>query len=168
MQKIGIFYGSLTGNTELAAKQIQKEFGADVAKIFDVAKAKADDIEQFSNLIFASSTWDDGDMEEDFEDFLPEISSVNLKGKKVAIFGCGDQESYPDTFVDAIGKIYEAVKEKNCEIVGMVSTDGYEFEDSKAVVDGRFIGLPLDEENQSDLTDDRIKTWVNQLKKEFD
>ena len=168
MKNIGIFYGSLTGNTESAAKQIQKELGADVAKIFDTASAKASDIEQFSNLIFASSTWNDGDMEEDFEDFLPEISSADLKGKKVAIFGCGDQDSYPDTFVDAIGEIYEAIKEKGCDIVGMVPTDGYDFEESKAMVDGKFVGLPLDEENQGNLTGDRIKTWVNQLKTEFD
>jgi len=167
MQNVGIFYGSLTGNTESAAKQIQKEFGADIAKNFDTSSAKAGDIEQFSNLIFASSTWNDGDMEEDFEDFLPEISSANLKGKKVAIFGCGDQESYPDTFVDAIGEIYEAIKDNGCEIVGMVSTDGYEFDASKAVVDDRFVGLPLDENNQGDLTDERINAWVSQLKTEF-
>ena len=167
MQNIGIFYGSLTGNTESAAKKIQKEFGDDIAKIFDTAKAEAGDIEQFSNIIFASSTWNDGDIEEDFEDFLPKISTANLSGKKVAIFGCGDQDSYPDTFVDAIGEIYEAIKEKGCEIVGKVSTDSYDFKESKAVVDGQFVGLPLDEDNQGNLTDNRISHWVNQLKGEF-
>jgi flavodoxin I len=167
MKNVGIFYGSLTGNTESAAKQIQKELGTDVAKIFDTATAKASDIEQFSNLIFGASTWDVGEMEEDFEGFLPKIASANLTGKKVALFGCGDQESYPDTFVDAMGEIYEAIKDKGCEVVGMVSTEGYEFDASKAVVDGRFVGLPLDEDNQSDLTEKRIKNWVSRLKEAF-
>ena len=167
MQNIGIFYGSSTGNTEAAAKQIQEELGADIAKPFDVANAKANDIEQFSNLIFGSSTWGIGDMQDDFEDFLSEIASANLEGKKVAIFGYGDQDTYADSFVDAIGRIYEALEGKGCEIIGMVSTDGYEYDESKAEKNGQFVGLPLDEENQSDLTDERIKSWVEQLKNQF-
>ncbi len=167
MQNVGIFYGSDTGNTEDAAKLLQQEFGADKAQIFDVANAKAADMEQFTNLIFASSTWGEGDMQEDFEDFIPEIKSANMEGKKVAIFGCGDQEAYPDSFVDAIGLIYEALDENGCEVVGKVSMDSYEYDESLAEVDGQFVGLPLDEDNESNLTADRIKKWVEQLKKEF-
>ena len=51
MQKIGIFYGSSTGNSEHAAQQIQKEFGADIATVIDVSEAKAADVEQYSNII---------------------------------------------------------------------------------------------------------------------
>lgn len=167
MQNIGIFYGSSTGNTEAAAKQIQNELDADIVKTFDVANAKANDIEQFSNLLFGSSTWGIGDLQDDFEDFLPEITSANLEGKKVAIFGYGDQDSYADSFVDAIGRIYEALEGKGCEILGMVSTDGYEYDKSKAEINGQFVGLPLDEENQSDLTNERIKSWVEELKNHF-
>ncbi|MEA3505393.1 MAG: flavodoxin [Bacteroidota bacterium] len=167
MKNIGIFYGSSTGNTEAAAKQIQKELGEGIAKTFDVANAKASDIEQFSNLIFGSSTWGIGDMQDDFEDFLSQIKKANLEGKKAAIFGFGDQEMYADSYVDAIGEIYETLDGKGCQIVGKVSTDGYEYDESKAVVDGQFVGLPLDEENQSNLTDNRIKHWVEQLKNEF-
>ncbi len=167
MQNVGIFYGSDTGNTEDAAKLLQKEFGADKAQIFDVAKAKASDIEQFPNLIFGSSTWGMGDLQEDFEEFMSEIQSANIEGKNVAIFGCGDQEAYADSFVDAIGLIYEALDGKGCEVVGKVSTDSYEYDESRAVLDGQFVGLPLDEDNESNLTVDRIKKWVEQLKKEF-
>ncbi len=167
MQNIGVFYGSSTGNTEAAAKQIQQELGADIVKTFDVANAKANDIEQFSNLIFGSSTWGIGDMQDDFEDFLSQIKKAKLEGKKVAIFGFGDQETYADSYVDAIGKIYETLDGKGCQIVGKVSTDSYEYDNSKAEVDGQFVGLPLDEENQSNLTDDRIIRWIEQLKKEF-
>ena len=167
MQNVGIFYGSDTGNTEDAAKLLQQEFGADKAQIFDVANAKASDMEPFSNLIFGSSTWGEGDMQEDFEEFISEIKSANMEGKKVAIYGLGDQEAYPDSFVDAIGLIYEALNEKGCNVVGKVPTEDYEYDESQAEIDGQFVGLPLDEDNESNLTGDRIKKWVTQLKKEF-
>ena len=167
MQKIGIFYGSSTGNSEFAAEQIQKEFGADIATIIDVSSAKPNEIDQYSNLIFGCSTLEIGELEYDFEDFMPQIKGANLKDKKIAIFGLGDQESYPDSFVDSIGIIYEAIKNKGCQMVGKVSTQGYDYDESKGEVDGEFLGLPLDEENQGDLTDARIKKWVEKLKEEF-
>ena len=167
MQKIGIFYGSSTGNSEFAAEQIQKEFGADNATIIDVSSAKPNEIDQYSNLIFGCSTLEIGELEYDFEDFMPQIKGANLKDKKIAIFGLGDQESYPDSFVDSIGIIYEAIKNKGCQMVGKVSTQGYDYDESKGEVDGEFLGLPLDEENQGDLTDARIKKWVEKLKEEF-
>ena len=167
MKNIGIFYGSTTGNTEDAAKQMQLAFGKDSAQIFNVANAKASDIEQFTNIILGASTWGIGDLQHNFEEFMTEINSANLEGKRIAIFGFGDQETYPDTFVDSIGLIYEGIKNKGCEIVGKISTNGYEYDESKAEVDGQFIGLPLDDENQSDLTNERISKWVEQLKSEF-
>ena len=100
MQKVGIFYGSSTGNSENAAQQIQKAFGTDLATIIDVSGAKAADVEQYSNIIFGCSTLEIGELEYDFDDFMPELEAANLEGKKVAIFGLGDQESYPDSFVD--------------------------------------------------------------------
>ena len=167
MEKVGIFYGSDMGNTEAVAKQIQKEFGVDNAEVFNVSDAKTADIDQFSNLIFGASTQGIGDLQYEFEDFLPEIKAANFEGKIVAIFGLGDQDSYSDSFVDGIGEIYEALEGKGCKIVGQVPTEGYEYDESKAVVDGDFLGLPLDEDNQSDLTNERIKNWVGKLKNEF-
>lgn len=82
MQKIGIFYGSSTGNSEAAAQQLQKEFGAEVATIYDVSSAKGSDLEEYSNIIFGCSTLEIGELEYDFEDFLPEIKSANLKDKR--------------------------------------------------------------------------------------
>lgn len=167
MQKIGIFYGSSTGNSELAAQQIQKEFGADLATIIDVSGAKAADVEQYSNIIFGCSTLEIGELEYDFDDFISELKSANLKNKKAAIFGLGDQESYPDSFVDAIGLIYEVLTDKGCEVVGKTSTEGYDYDESRGEVDGQFMGLALDDDNQDDLTEQRIKDWVTTLKKEF-
>lgn len=167
MQKVGIFYGSDTGNTEAAAQLIQEELGADNATIFNVADAKGSDMEEFSNLIFGASTMGIGDIQYDFEDFLPEIEAADLNGKKVAIFGLGDQYSYPDSFVDAIGDIYEKLDGKGCQVVGHVPTDGYDYDESRGEINGQFVGLPLDEENQGDLTSERIKEWVSKIKNEF-
>ena len=167
MQKIGVFYGTSSGNSEAAAQQIQKEFGADLASVLDVSSAKATDVEQYTNIIFGCSTLSIGELEYDFDDFMPELKATNLEGKKVAIFGLGDQESYPDSFVDSIGIIYEELKEKGCHLVGKTSTEGYNYDESRGEVDGQFMGLALDEENQGDLTNERIKNWVAELKKEF-
>jgi len=164
MNKTAIFYGSSTGNTESAAKQIAKLLNADV---FDVADNPVEEINKYENLIFGTSTWGIGDLQDDFDSFLSEIKSANLKNKKIAIFGLGDADTYADSFVDAIGIIYEEIVGKGCEIVGKVSTQGYSYDASKAEIDGQFVGLPLDEDNQSNLTDSRIEKWVEQLKTEF-
>jgi len=167
MQEIGIFYGSTTGNTETSAQRIQQAFGEDKAQLFDVSEAKASDLEQFTNLVFGASTWGIGDLQDDFEEFMSEITEANLSGKKVAIFGLGDQHSYSDSFVDAIAEIYEKLDDKGCELIGSTSTDGYEYIETQAEKDGQLVGLALDEENQSDLSDTRIKTWVDELKNQF-
>ncbi len=168
MQKVGIFYGSDTGNTEAVAKQIQKELGKGNADIFDVASTSLNSLENYENIIFGSSTWGIGDMQDDFEDFLSDkIEPANLRDKKIAIFGLGDQETYEDSFVDAIGQIYEVIEDKGCDIIGFVPTDGYEFDESRAEKKGMFVGLPIDEENQGDLTDDRVSDWVEDLKVKF-
>lgn len=167
MQGIGIFYGSSTMNTETVASHIKNEFGADVCKTFDVANAKTSDVEQFSNLIFGSSTIGVGDLQDDFEYFISKLEKMDLAGKKIALFGCGDQECYPDSFVDAMGIIYESIKDKGCDLIGKVALEGYDHDDSRAEVDDQFVGLPIDEDNQDELTDERIKAWVSQLKEEF-
>ena len=167
MQKVGIFYGSSPGNSENAAQQIQKAFGTDLATIIDVSGAKAADVEQYSNIIFGCSTLEIGELEYDFDDFIPELKAANLKDKKAAIFGLGDQESYPDSFVDSIGLIYEILKDKGCDVVGTTSTEGYNYDESRAEIDGQFMGLALDDDSQDDLTEERIKEWVEKLKKAF-
>lgn len=167
MQKIGIFYGSTGGNTESVAKRIQAEFGADNAQLFDVANASAADLDGFINLIFGTSTWGVGDLQDDFDAFLPQLKSANLNGKNVAFFGCGDQESYPDSFVDGMGQIWQAIQDSMCNVVGHTQTDGYNFIESLAETDGKFVGLAIDEDNQPELTAERVKNWVAQLKGEL-
>ena len=167
MKIIGIFYGSSSGNTEGVAKQIQAEFGADNAQVFDVAKATKDDLEKFDNLIFGTSTWGFGELQDDFDGFMKQIEAANLSGKTVALFGCGDQESYSDTFVDGMGLVWQSLQGKGCNIVGQTSTEGYSYSNSQLDVEGKFVGLAIDENNQSDQTADRVKAWVEVLKNAF-
>lgn len=166
MEKVGIFYGSSTGNTESVAQMIQEQFGAE-AEAFDIADVDMDQVMGYTNIIFGSSTWGIGDLQDDFEDFIDNLENADLNGKAIAIFGCGDQESYGDSFVDSIGQIYEALEGTGCELVGKVATEGYEYDESRAEKDGMFVGLAIDEDNQSDMTADRVEAWVKQLKNEF-
>lgn len=164
MSNTAVFYGSSTGNTESNAKTIADKLGADV---FNVADSPEGALVEYQNLVFGTSTWGIGDLQDDWEAFISCVEGADLDGKVVAIFGCGDSESYPDSFVDGIGKIYSAVKDKGCKVTGFVPTDGYEYDASEAEVDGQFAGLALDEENQGDLTDERINAWIEKIKAEF-
>lgn len=164
MSNTAVFFGSSTGNTEAAAKQIAEKLDAE---IFDVSENPGAEIANFENLVFGTSTWGIGDLQDDWDGFISDVENADLNGKTVAIFGCGDAESYADSFVDGIGKIYKAVKEKDCKVVGFVDTDGYDYDFSEAEVDGKFCGLPIDEDNQDDLSDERINAWIETIKAEF-
>ncbi len=162
--KTGIFYGSTTGNTENAANLICALVGGSHAT--PVGDAEKADFEACDLLILGASTWGLGDLQDDWADSLNCLSGANLGGKKVALFGLGDQESYPGTFVDGIKDLHDAAVRAGASIVGLCSADGYDFQDSTAFVDGQFLGLPLDEENQSELTEERIQMWIDQVCRE--
>ena len=164
MNKTAIIYGSTTGNTENAANQLSGLLGADV---YNVNSNPVEALINYDNLILGTSTWGEGDMQEDWEDFITELEAADLNGKVIALFGYGDGCNNPDTFVSGMGKIYEVVKNKGCKLIGSVDTEGYDFEESAAVVDGNFIGLALDEENQGDLTENRMYRWAELIKKEL-
>lgn len=168
MNKIALFYGTQTGYTQTASELIQKEFGGDSSvTLTDISKAELSDFEGYEYIIIGCPTWNVGELQSDWEDFYEQLDNIDFSGKKVAYFGEGDQIGYPDTFQDAMGILEEKISALGGETVGYWSTDGYEFTDSKAVRDGKFVGLALDEDNQSQLSNERIKTWVLQLKQEF-
>ncbi|PKN14971.1 MAG: flavodoxin [Deltaproteobacteria bacterium HGW-Deltaproteobacteria-24] len=161
-----IFYASSTGNTEIIAKQIAKTLG--INNIYDISNINIEKINDYDKLIFGASTWGDGDLQDDWDDAWNEFCKLDFSGKTVALFGLGDQESYSDNYVDAMGTIYEQVAQNGAKVVGFTSSDGYEHEESKAQqANGDFVGLALDEDNQSDLTHDRIALWCNQIKDEL-
>ncbi len=162
MATTAIFYGSTTGNTEAAAEKIRENLGE--ADVINIGSAELDTLTAYDNIIIGVSTWGVGDLQDDWEMIADNLSSLNLSGKKVAFFGTGDQESYPDSFVDAIGILYDALHNSKAQFIGEWPTESYEFEKSKAVRDGKFIGLALDDDNQPELTDHRIKEWVESIK----
>jgi flavodoxin I len=167
MANIGIFYGSTTGNTEKIAGMIRSEFGEDKADIYNVDIVEKEDVGQYKYLVFGVSTWGVSDLQDDFEDFTEILEGVDFKGKKVALFGLGDQSTYGDTFVDAMGILYELLRKKKVEMVGAIPKTGYSFTGSLAYIKGKLVGLAIDEEFESHLTPGRVKSWVELLKKEF-
>ncbi|MBP6281372.1 MAG: flavodoxin [Leptotrichiaceae bacterium] len=162
MSKIGIFFGSTTGVTEEIANKISNNLeGAEVYNI----SGNEDKLNDFDVLILGTSTWGFGDLQDDWQGTLDELANLDLSGKKVAYFGTGDQSTFADTFIDGIGIINDEIEKTGALVIGQTSIDGYEFSGSKAVVDGEFLGLAIDEVNQSELTDERVEKWISELKK---
>lgn len=161
MSKIAIVYGSSNGATESVAEKMQALF--DDATLFNAESVNPDDLKPFDFLIFGTSTTGVGDLQDDWEALLPKIEKMDFTGKKVALFALGDSASFSTSYVGSMYYLYKGLKDK-VDIVGSVSTDGYTFDESDAVINGRFVGLPLDEDNEYDQTDSRIATWVNSLK----
>ena len=162
MSKIGIFYGTTTGVTEDAANKIADKL--DGADVFNIA-GNEDKLGDYDVLILGTSTWGFGDLQDDWQTAVDELAKLDLKGKKVAYFGCGDQMTFSETYVDGIGILNEEIEKTGAEVIGQTSTEGYDFRASRAVKNSKFLGLAIDEINQPDLTDERIDVWVEELKK---
>ena len=164
MSKVCIIYGSSTGTCQGIAEKIAEKAGIGSADVIDVANLDADALAGYDTLLLGTSTWGAGELQDDWYDGLEKLKGADLAGKTIALFGCGDSDSYSDTFCAAIGEIYEGLKGCGATFVGAVPTDGYSFDDSSAVVDGQFVGLALDDVNESDKTDDRIAAWVESIR----
>lgn len=162
MKKTVIIYGSSTGTCQSIAETIANKLG--VSDILDVAKVTAAQVNVYDNLLLGTSTWGAGDMQDDWYSGIKEIKNANLAGKTVALFGCGDSQSYSDTYCDGMGEIYRELQGTGCNIIGQVPTDGYTYDDSTAVVDDHFVGLALDDVNEGDMTEARIDAWIDSIK----
>ncbi len=163
MKKTIVVYGSSTGTCEEIANTIGEKLGVDVINVADLT---ADVIAANDNLLLGTSTWGAGELQDDWYDGISVLKGADLSGKTVALFGCGDAESYPDTFCGAMAEIYNAVSGQ-ANVIGGVSTDDYTFDDSDAVIDGQFVGLALDNVNEEEKTDSRIDAWIDSIKTEL-
>ncbi|GHV13776.1 flavodoxin [Bacteroidia bacterium] len=168
MKKIGLFYGTNTTKTAAIAKKIKEAFGSVNIDVIAVEDASKKEFESYDNIIVGVSTWFDGELPSYWDEVKPELESLSLEGKKVAVFGLGDQVKYKENFIDGVGILAETFESVGAKVVGFTSVEGYNFENSHARRDDKFMGLAIDTENQSKLTDERVKNWVEQLKKEFD
>lgn len=166
MKRIGIFYGSTTGNTESVAKQIAEVLGVKPSDVHDVSSASPSDTGGYDVLLFGASTWGDGDLQDDMHDFIDGVKALDLSGKSVAFFGCGD-ESMSDTFCNGVGRMYKDLVSSGARFVGSFDADGYEFNHSDAEVEGKIVGLLIDNMNHEDMTEGRINRWCDTLKLEI-
>lgn len=157
---VTVIFGSDGGATKGVASKISKKCQG---RVVDIKNATADDFENCHLLILGSPTYGDGTLQTDWEENIDKLRSANLKGKKVALFGTGDQQTYPLSFVDAMGILYDEVSERGAQVVGFTDTAGYDYVESTAVRDGMFVGLALDQDTQSGMTEKRVTAWLSQL-----
>jgi flavodoxin I len=167
MKKIGLIYSFNTKKTGQMAKRIVDAMGPENIEEVNAETLTEDQFTAFDNLILGVPTWNDGELPNYWDEFVPALEDLNLKGKHIAIFGAGDQKGYPENFVDGVGIMAGLVEKQAAVLVGFTSTEGYTFENSKAKRGDTFCGLALDFENQSTKNKERITTWCEQLKKEF-
>lgn len=160
MSKTIVVYGSTTGTCESIAQTLGDQLGAEVINVSDLT---ANQLAEADNIVLGTSTWDAGELQDDWYDGVNVVKSANLSGKRVALFGCGDSASYSDTFCGGMKELYDAAVAAGATVVGAVPTDGYTFDDSDAVVDGQFVGLALDDVNEDDKTLERISAWLPAL-----
>lgn len=166
MKTIGLFYCEGTA-TSVIVQKLKAAFGESQIELIPIETVQTGDFEAYDNIIMGVSTWFDGELPARWDEVVPELKTIDMQKKRVAIFGLGDQQNYADNFVDGIGILATVVEANGAKLVGLTSIEGYVFNKSTAVRGDQFLGLVLDVDNQSDKTDDRIKKWVEQLKKEF-
>jgi len=162
MKKTIIIYGSSTGTCQSIAENIASKLG--VEDVVSAGLISAAQIAEYDNILLGTSTWGAGDLQDDWFDGIEELKKANLEGKTVALFGCGDSASFSDTFCGAMAELNDVATANGATIVGAVDASDYDYSDSAAVIDGKFVGLALDDINESDKTDERIEAWIEQIK----
>lgn len=176
MSKVGIFFGTDSGSTRKYAKVIYKKLGEEIAaKPLNINRVEASVFDDYDYLILGTPTYGAGLLpgltsecqSESWEEFVPNFDDMNLNGKKVALFGLGDQVNYPNEFVDGLGELYDCVSACGADVVGLWPTEGYEFNESTAVDEDVFVGLVLDKDNQASLCEERITGWLEQITAEM-
>ena len=167
--KIGLFYGSTTCYTEIVAEKIQTIIGADLVDIFNIKDQPLALCLDYDFIILGISTWDYGELQEDWESMWSDINQIDLSDKIIALYGMGDQVGYTEWFQDALGMLHDQVIAQGATVVGYWPNQGYDFTASKALTadSSQFVGLSLDEDSQYNLTDERLDTWCEQVLLEY-
>ncbi len=172
MNKIGLFFGPIGGSTNRVGKLIAEKIGNEFVDLIPVKEATTETLSKYDNIIFGISTlgretWDGEHTKNDWDVFMPSLEEFDFSDKKVAIYGLGDSVTYAQFFVDHMGILAQKLLNAKATLIGKVSPEGYSFEDSKALIDGAFIGLPIDEDFEDYLTEERVSAWVEQIKPEL-
>ncbi len=167
MKKIAIIYSFNSGKTSQAARKIGEALGEPLVEHINAEDLSASEFLRHDLIIMGVPTWFDGELPNYWDEFVPALEDMDLKGKKVALFGNGDQLGYPENFVDAMGIMAQLLEKQGATLIGFTSTEGYAFESSKAARGDQFTGLALDFENQGSQVNGRIRKWAAQLRSEM-
>ncbi|MCX6235415.1 MAG: flavodoxin [Bacteroidetes bacterium] len=167
MKKIALIYSFNARDTAAAADIIFRELGENNAVRINVEEVTDEQFLRYDYMILGVPTWWDGELPNYWDEFVPALEDMDLRGKTFALFGHGDQKGYPQSFGDAIGILAELLENRGATLTGITLSDGYEFERSKALKEHTFVGLLLDSVNQPELTDKRIKDWIAKIKPLF-
>jgi len=167
VKNTAIVYSFNTKKTSRAAERIMEAFGEDAPEKVNAEELTAEKFNSYDRLILGVATWFDGELPNHWDEFVPDLEEMDLKGKKIALFGLGDQKGYPENFLDGMGIMAEILERQGATLVGFTSTEGFEYEQSRAERGNQFAGLAVDFENQGGQLKDNVKAWVDQLRKEF-
>jgi len=168
MKKTAIIYSFNTKKTARVAERIREEFADDQLEPVNAEDLSEETFMAYDQIIMGVPTWFDGELPNYWDEFVPALEDLDLTGKKIALYGLGDQVGYPENFLDGVGIMAGILEEQGATLVGFTSTEGYTFEGSRALRGDRFAGLAIDYENQGSLNRERISSWVAELKKSFD
>jgi flavodoxin I len=169
MKKIGIFWGSSSGNTEIAVEFMEEYLQSDGFEVdsFDIGEVGPEKILDYENIIIGCPTWNIGELQDDWDFIYEKYKELDFNGITAAFFGCGDQVGYADNFLDAIGLLGKPFMENGGKLIGRWPTEGYEFDNSLALDGDEFLGLGLDNDNEEELSEERMIIWAELIKDEF-
>lgn len=166
-KQIGIFYAPSGGSVHKVARQIKQKLAAFSPDLFVISEVIPSMLLDYRHLILVASTlgrstWE-MEQKDPWSSFLPRLQRLRLHGRKVALVGLGDHVSYSNHFVDGMGILADIVEKIGGELIGETETVDYVFNDSRALRDGKFVGLPLDEDYEAERTESRIDQWLNHI-----
>ena len=167
MNKTAIIYSFNTKKTGKIAAQLKEGFNDPAIEMLNAEEITEDVFSSFDQIIMGVPTWFDGELPNYWDEFVPALEEMDLKNKKIALFGLGDQKGYAENFLDGVGLMAEILEARGATLIGFTSTEGYEFESSRALRGDQFLGLAIDYENQGSMNKQRVAAWVEQLNKEF-
>lgn len=159
-KKVAIVYATNKGKTQLVAELLGSKIQG--SKVLNIAETEVSDLAGYDYLILGTSSIGHGEMQKPWRDKIAALSASDFSGKTVALFGLGNQAYHGDTFAQGVSHIYEAISGK-VAIEGATSTEGYKFDTSNSVVDGKFVGLVLDQDAEGDKAEAKIDAWIKTL-----
>jgi len=174
MSKTALFYSPQGGNVNSVANKLGEMIGNDKVDIIPVKEVEKGDLYKYNKIILIGSTvgadhWNNEIVVDEWTEFFTKIMEISFEKKKVAIVGLGNSVLYPSHFADGIADLYERITKQNAKVLGFVDAKDYDFTDSEAVNDdGLFCGLPIDEDNEAELTTERLEKWIFILKSDFE